>query len=156
TLKLQEAPGASVAPDKLMLLDPATAVMVPPPQLPLSPFGVPTTSPAGSVSVKPTPVSASGGVLGFWIMKVRLVEPLSGMLAAPNDLVIEGGCSAPLATVAGSRASKSSPIIATAPRSAHEPPRAGRFRRSRPIIGHLPYPPRPANRPSSLLNVRTP
>jgi hypothetical protein len=34
------------------------AVMVPPPQLPVRPFGVDTTRPAGRVSVKPTPVRA--------------------------------------------------------------------------------------------------
>src|SRR5215208_5937251 len=57
TLKVQELFAGSVAPDKLMLPDPAVAVMAPPPQLPLSPFGVLTTCPAGSVSLKPTPVS---------------------------------------------------------------------------------------------------
>src|ERR1700694_259105 len=46
TLKVHEALPASVAPVKLMLPDPAVAVIVPPPQLPMSPFGVETTRPA--------------------------------------------------------------------------------------------------------------
>ena len=35
------------------------AVIVPAPHVPVRPFGVETTSPAGSVSLKPTPVSAA-------------------------------------------------------------------------------------------------
>jgi hypothetical protein len=56
TENVHELLAASLAPDKLIRLLPAVAVMVPPAQLPVSPFGVDTTSPAGSVSVKPTPV----------------------------------------------------------------------------------------------------
>ena len=66
------------------------AVIVPPPHEPVRPFGVEITRPAGSVSLKPTPVSAVV-VLLFWMVKVRLVEPFSGMLAAPNALMITGG-----------------------------------------------------------------
>ena len=51
TTKLHALSAASVAPDKLMLSDPAMAVIVPPPQLPESPLGVDTTKPAGRVSV---------------------------------------------------------------------------------------------------------
>ena len=40
------------------------------------------------MSLKPTPVSAVA--LLFWMVKVRLVEPFSGMLAAPNALMITG------------------------------------------------------------------
>jgi len=54
TLKVQEAPTASVAPDKPILFDPAVAVIAPPPQVPVSPFGVATKRPAGSGSVKLT------------------------------------------------------------------------------------------------------
>jgi hypothetical protein len=46
-------------------------------------------SPEGKVSVKPTPVSVV--VLLFAIVKLKLVEPLSGMLAAPKAFVIVGG-----------------------------------------------------------------
>src|SRR5206468_8364264 len=49
---------ASVAPVKLITFVACVAVIVPPPQLPASPFGVDTTNPAGTVSVKLTPVSA--------------------------------------------------------------------------------------------------
>ena len=82
---------ARVAPERLTLPEPATAVIVPPPQVPVRPFGVATTRPAGRVSVNATPVSE--------IVGVRIVDgkasarcvPFSGMLAAPNDLVIVGG-----------------------------------------------------------------
>jgi hypothetical protein len=46
--------------------------------------------PAGRVSVKPTPVSAVV-VLLFWMVKLSEVEPFSGMLAAPNVLLITAG-----------------------------------------------------------------
>src|SRR5690349_7277865 len=75
TLKLHDAPAASAAPDRLTLLDPATAVIAPPPQLPLSPFGVETTSPAGRESVKPTPVSDEA--LGLVSVKLSDVELLT-------------------------------------------------------------------------------
>jgi len=55
TEKVHELLVAMVAPDRLMEPDPAVAVMVPPPQLPVSPLGLETTRPAGSASVKPTP-----------------------------------------------------------------------------------------------------
>src|SRR5437773_260375 len=92
TLKLHDALPASVALARLMLPDPATAVIVPPPQLPVSPFGVETTRPAGSVSVKPTPVNVEA--LGLVIVKLSEVEPPSGMLAAPNAFTIVGGATA--------------------------------------------------------------
>ena len=62
-------------------------MIVPAPQEPVRPFGVEITSPAGNVSLKPTPVSAVV-VLLFWMVKLRLVEPFSGMLAAPNALIM--------------------------------------------------------------------
>lgn len=58
TENVHELLAASVAPDKLITLVFCVAVMVPPPQLPVRPFGVDTTRPAGRVSVKPTPVRA--------------------------------------------------------------------------------------------------
>jgi len=57
TANVQDVEAARLAPVKLMLPDPAVAVMVPPPQLPTRPLGVETTRPAGKTSVKPTPVS---------------------------------------------------------------------------------------------------
>ena len=62
TLKMQLALGSNVAPDKLTIPDPAVAVMVPPPQPPDNPLGVATANPAGSVSVKPTPLSVRAGL----------------------------------------------------------------------------------------------
>jgi hypothetical protein len=90
TENVQEALAAIVPPLRLMTFVPATAVIVPAPHVPIRPFGVETTRPAGSVSLKPTPVSATV-VLLFWIVKVKLVEPFSGMLAAPNALMMTGG-----------------------------------------------------------------
>ena len=58
TENVHELFAASVAPDRLITFVPAVAVMVPLPQLPVSPLGVDITSPAGSVSVNPTPVRA--------------------------------------------------------------------------------------------------
>ena len=76
-------------PERLTLPDPATAVAVPP-QVLFKALGVATTRPAGRLSVKAIPVSASV-VLGFWIVNVSEVVPFSGMLATPNALVIDGG-----------------------------------------------------------------
>ncbi|HLW12026.1 MAG TPA: hypothetical protein VKU81_04955, partial [Casimicrobiaceae bacterium] len=47
TLKVHDAVPARVAPVKLTLPDPAIAVILPPPQLPVSAFGVETMRPAG-------------------------------------------------------------------------------------------------------------
>src|SRR5216684_3073989 len=93
TENVQEEPAAgdavSVPPDKLTVPLPATAVIVPLPQLPVSPFGVATTKPAGRLSVKATPLRATL-VFGFVMVKLSEVEPFSGMEAAPKDLVMVG------------------------------------------------------------------
>jgi len=91
-LKVHEALPASVAPVKLMTPDPAVAVIVPPPQLPVRPFGVETTRPAGNVSVKPTPVNVDA--LGLLMVKVSEVDAFSAMLAAPKDFTTVGGAMA--------------------------------------------------------------
>jgi len=54
---VQEVFAARLAPLRLITLVPAVAVIVPPPQDPVRPFGVEITRPAGSVSLNPTPVS---------------------------------------------------------------------------------------------------
>jgi hypothetical protein len=64
-------------------------VIVPAPQEPVRPFGEETTRPAGNVSLKATPVAAIVELL-FWMVKLSDVEPFSGMLAAPNALMITG------------------------------------------------------------------
>src|SRR5215469_9041318 len=89
TLKVQEALPARLAPDRLITLVFCVAVMVPPPQEPVSPFGVEMIRPAGRVSLKPTPVSVTA--FGLLMVKLRLVEPFSGMLAAPKTLAMLGG-----------------------------------------------------------------
>src|SRR5262245_37755885 len=73
TAKVQELLAAMVPPDKLITLVPCVAVIVPAPQEPLSPLGVEITRPAGSVSLKATPLRATV-VLLFWMVKLRLVE----------------------------------------------------------------------------------
>jgi len=99
TENVHELLAGRVPPDKLITLLPAVAVIVPPPQLPVRPLGVDTTSPAGSVSVNPTPVNAVV-VFGFWMVKLKEVEPFSGMLAAPNALVITGAAATLMLAVA--------------------------------------------------------
>ena len=57
TEKVHEVEAARLAPVRLMTPVACVAVIVPPPQEPVRPFGVEITRPAGSVSLKPTPVS---------------------------------------------------------------------------------------------------
>ena len=57
TLKVHEVLAAVLAPVRLTKPEAAAPVIVPPPHEPVSPFGVETTRPVGSVSAKPTPVS---------------------------------------------------------------------------------------------------
>jgi len=90
TENVHEPLGGNVATDKLTVLAACVAVIVPPPQLPVNPFGVEIANPAGRVSVKPTPPRGVV-VLLFWIAKLSDVEPCTGMLAAPNVLTIVGG-----------------------------------------------------------------
>ena len=79
TETVHEAPAASVPPDRLMLFEPALAVMIPPSHEPVRPLGVDTISPEGSVSVKVRPVSGIGFPAGLVIVKLRLV-----LLLGPN------------------------------------------------------------------------
>ena len=90
TEKVQEALAARVAPDRPMTFVPAVAVIVPPPQEPVSPLGVEMISPAGKVSLKPIPDRLCV-VFGLLIVKLNEVEPFSGIEAAPKALLIAGG-----------------------------------------------------------------
>src|SRR5215471_14722785 len=82
-----DALDATVPPDRLTALDPAVAV---PPQ-PLVKFGVEaTTRPAGRLSVKDSPVSATL-LFGFVMLMVRSVVPFSGILVGANVLVTVAG-----------------------------------------------------------------
>jgi hypothetical protein len=89
-LKLHELLDPSVAPAKLIKLVPCVPVIVPLPHIPLRPFGVEITNPAGRVSVNPTPDKLCV-VLLFWSVKLSEVAPFNGMLAAPNALMITAG-----------------------------------------------------------------
>jgi len=90
TENVHELLAASVAPAKLMDEEPAVAVIAPAPQVPVNPFGVATIKPVGNVSVKATPVSTVL-VFGLLIVKLKVVVPFNGTVAAPKDLVIDGG-----------------------------------------------------------------
>ena len=89
TLKVQEAEAARVAPDRLTEDEPAAAVIVPPPQVPVRPFGVETTRPAGNVSVNATPVSELPA-FGLLMVKLSVLVPFNATAAGVNDFVICG------------------------------------------------------------------
>ena len=55
----------------------------------LKPDELPMLKPAGSASVKPTPVS--GTAFGFMIVKVRVEPPFNGITDGENALVMVGG-----------------------------------------------------------------
>src|SRR5260221_96523 len=82
--------GATLAPLKLTVDEPSAAVAVPLHVLFRLP-GVATISPAGKLSVKATPVSVRFWLLLLSMVKVRLVVPFSGMLAAPKAFAMCGG-----------------------------------------------------------------
>src|SRR5882724_3678179 len=90
TDNVQDVLIANVPADKLTVPEPATAVAVPP-QVLVNPFGVATTKPAGRLSVKATPVSPMVLMAGLVMVKVKLVEPFSEIVAAPKALVMVGG-----------------------------------------------------------------
>jgi hypothetical protein len=90
TENVQEAPAARVAPERLTEVAPAVAVMIPASQVPVSPLGVETTNPAGSVSVKAIPARPPT-VFVLVTRKLRLVLPPTAIIAAPKLLLIVGG-----------------------------------------------------------------
>src|SRR5262249_13835972 len=89
TVMVQELLAANEPPLRLMLFVACVAVMVPV-QVVVSPFGVEMIRPPGSVSLKPMPLS-EGLALAVETVKGKLVEPPSGMEAAPNALMSVGG-----------------------------------------------------------------
>ena len=89
TLKVHEPLAAIVPLARVTLCEPAAAVIVPLPQVPVRPFGVATAKPAGSESVKATPFRANA--LGLLIVKLSDVEFASPIEAAPNVLAMVGG-----------------------------------------------------------------
>lgn len=116
---VQLAPAPSDAPERDTCDELAVAVIVPPPQEPVSPFGKATTSPFGRISAKAIPVSAVAP-FGFAIVKVRLVESLTGSVAAPKAIAIVGGATtlgAAASTAAGAAITVASAAAKTALRS---------------------------------------
>jgi len=91
TENVHELLTAKVAPPRVTEFEPATEVMVPLPQDPVSPFGDATTVPTGKVSVKATPESALVLAAGLLMVKVSEVVPLTAMVGAPKDFVMLGG-----------------------------------------------------------------
>src|SRR5712692_1043501 len=89
TASVQEAPAATVAPVRLRVVLPAAGAKAPP-QVLLAPGTAATCRPDGSVSLKPTPVSATV-VFGFVMVNVRVAEPPSRMVEGANALLILGG-----------------------------------------------------------------
>jgi hypothetical protein len=85
-----QLPPAAIVPDaRLMLPDPALAVVVPA-QVLLNPFGVATTSPLASVSLKATPLSAVPA-FGLVMVKVSVVLAPTRIVPVPNAFVMVGG-----------------------------------------------------------------
>jgi hypothetical protein len=120
---VQEELTANVPAARLMDEAPAAAVMVPV-QVVTTFGGVPTTKPAGRLSVNVTPVRARLA-LGLAIVKLSDVEPCSGMDAAPKvlEMVCEVAVPVPLrARVCGVLAASSDTLkVATfAPKLAGE------------------------------------
>lgn len=76
TEKVQLSVTPRVAPVKLMLVEPGTAVITPPPQLPSKPLSNTCTArPGGRVSVNETPVSAREFTGGLLTVKLIAVDP---------------------------------------------------------------------------------
>ena len=90
TPKVHDELPVRVAPDRLMVFDPAVATTVPPPHPPAWPFGVEMIRPAGSVSLIEIPVSVADE-LGFVMVKVRPVVPFRAIEVAPKVFVMVGG-----------------------------------------------------------------
>ena len=77
-------------------------------------FGVPATcKPVGSASVKATPVNAVLA-FGFVIVKVSVVVPANGIVAAPNALVIVGGANTVKVAFAVPPVNATGPVAVTA------------------------------------------
>src|SRR6266851_843614 len=85
---VQLLPARMVPPTRLMLV--TAGVITPGSQVPVRLSGLAMIRPAGSVSLKDTPVR-SVAPLGFVIVNVKVTLVFSGALAAENDFVMEGG-----------------------------------------------------------------
>ncbi len=94
TEKVHDEPAAgdavSVPPERLMLLLPAIAVIVPLPQEPVMLGGVATTTPAGRLSVKATPLRALA-VLGLVMVKLSVLLLFNTTLVGLKALLMVAG-----------------------------------------------------------------
>ena len=86
-LNVQDPPAGMVAPVKLIKDVPETALITPPPQLPVT--APATVSPAGKLSVKLTPVRPAVA-LGLVIVKPTVVVEFKGIEDGRNALLSEG------------------------------------------------------------------
>src|SRR5437764_124821 len=77
-------------PDRLMLVEFAVAVTVPPQSL-LTPGVEATCKPLVSVSLKAIPFAAVVLAAGLVMVNVTVVAPFNGIVAAPKALLIVGG-----------------------------------------------------------------
>ena len=85
----QDPFAATVPPDRLTEPDAATAVAVPP-QVSLRLGAGATCNPEGKVSVKEIPLNATL-LFGLVMLKVSAVVPFTGIVVAPNALLMLGG-----------------------------------------------------------------
>jgi hypothetical protein len=91
TMTVQDVLGGVIFPPaRLMPVDPANAATEPL-QVFAIPFGVATTSPVGSVSVKESPESPAMFAVGFDTLSVSVVTPFNDIAAGLNSLAIAGG-----------------------------------------------------------------
>ena len=89
TERVHDSPAGRLTPVTLTLEEPAAAVAVPPQELTI--LGVAaTTSPAGRVSVKLTPLNVVE-VFGLLMVNDNVVEPPVRIGFAANDLLMTGG-----------------------------------------------------------------
>jgi hypothetical protein len=93
TENVQLAPGASIAPERLIALVPCVELIVPPPQEPAKPGGVATTSPLGNMSENAIPVNVVCWS-GLRSVNDKDVDPPRGIDAAPNPFTSFGGSTA--------------------------------------------------------------
>src|SRR5215470_16216438 len=89
TITVQVPLGEMVPPLNVSVVSPAFGAKVPPQEV-LAPGVAATCNPEGSASVNPTPLSDTVE-FGFIIVKVSVVVPPTGMVEAPNPLLIDGG-----------------------------------------------------------------
>ena len=126
----QEEPPAIAAPDRAIELEPAVAVIVPPPHDPFRPLGVATRKPAGSVSTKAIWFNPTV-VFGTDTVKDNDVVPPTGIEAIANDFDSDGA-----AANAGAASTRNTPTPTTLPRN-HNPRTTRRDRRHRTLRAHI-------------------